>query len=40
MLLISSLFIKISIFSPLLLGDPENFNLANPLVSPPHIQPE
>lgn len=25
---------------PLYLGDPENFNPANPLVTPPHIQPE
>jgi ubiquinol-cytochrome c reductase cytochrome b subunit len=26
--------------APLILGDPENFNLANPLSSPLHIQPE
>lgn len=27
-------------FNPWLLGDPENFIPANPLVTPPHIQPE
>jgi len=27
-------------FSPWLLGDPENFITANPLVTPVHIQPE
>nr|YP_009175984.1 cytochrome b [Batrachoseps nigriventris]ALI30683.1 cytochrome b [Batrachoseps nigriventris] len=30
----------ISLLSPNLLGDPENFTPANPLVTPPHIQPE
>nr|YP_009685555.1 cytochrome b [Raddaella batesii]QDT76456.1 cytochrome b [Raddaella batesii] len=30
----------ISLFSPNLLGDPENFTPANPLVTPPHIKPE
>nr|ACX48682.1 cytochrome b [Algansea monticola] len=29
-----------TLFSPTLLGDPENFTPANPLVTPPHIQPE
>lgn len=28
------------LFSPFLLGDPENFIPANPLVTPVHIQPE
>nr|BAS04620.1 cytochrome b [Rhynchocypris jouyi] len=28
------------LFSPNLLGDPDNFTPANPLVTPPHIQPE
>nr|ACF93187.1 cytochrome b [Barbatula nuda] len=28
------------LFTPGLLGDPENFTPANPLVTPPHIQPE
>nr|BAK23107.1 cytochrome b [Boraras maculatus] len=27
-------------FSPNLLGDPENFTTANPLITPPHIKPE
>nr|YP_009685724.1 cytochrome b [Aphyosemion cognatum]QDX07535.1 cytochrome b [Aphyosemion cognatum] len=31
---------SISLFSPNLLGDPENFTPANPLVTPPHIKPE
>nr|QEQ51071.1 cytochrome b [Alburnoides smyrnae]QEQ51072.1 cytochrome b [Alburnoides smyrnae]QEQ51073.1 cytochrome b [Alburnoides smyrnae]QEQ51074.1 cytochrome b [Alburnoides smyrnae] len=30
----------LTLFSPNLLGDPENFTPANPLVTPPHIQPE
>nr|YP_009685607.1 cytochrome b [Fundulopanchax amieti]QDT76573.1 cytochrome b [Fundulopanchax amieti] len=32
--------VTISLFSPNLLGDPENFTPANPLVTPPHIKPE
>nr|QDX07552.1 cytochrome b [Callopanchax toddi] len=32
--------ISLSLFSPNLLGDPENFIPANPLVTPPHIKPE
>nr|YP_007475470.1 cytochrome b [Abramis brama]QNM99830.1 cytochrome b [Abramis brama]BAM78575.1 cytochrome b [Abramis brama]BBB04506.1 cytochrome b [Abramis brama] len=31
---------SLALFSPNLLGDPENFTPANPLVTPPHIQPE
>nr|ACX48669.1 cytochrome b [Algansea avia] len=31
---------SLTLFSPTLLGDPENFAPANPLVTPPHIQPE
>nr|ACJ43673.1 cytochrome b [Lyciasalamandra flavimembris] len=31
---------SISMLTPNLLGDPENFTPANPLVTPPHIQPE
>nr|AGQ46029.1 cytochrome b [Phoxinus phoxinus tumensis] len=31
---------SLTLFSPSLLGDPENFTPANPLVTPPHIQPE
>nr|BAB19297.1 cytochrome b [Scleropages leichardti] len=30
----------IALFSPNLLGDPENFTPANPLMTPPHIKPE
>nr|YP_009003755.1 cytochrome b [Rana dybowskii]AHH80780.1 cytochrome b [Rana dybowskii] len=30
----------LSTFSPNLLGDPDNFTPANPLVTPPHIKPE
>nr|BAN08364.1 cytochrome b [Hynobius lichenatus] len=30
----------LSLLSPNLLGDPDNFTPANPLVTPPHIQPE
>lgn len=32
--------ITITLLTPNLLGDPENFNAANPLVTPVHIQPE
>nr|YP_009685711.1 cytochrome b [Epiplatys lamottei]QDU24359.1 cytochrome b [Epiplatys lamottei] len=35
-----STLIALSLFSPNLLGDPENFTPANPLVTPPHIKPE
>nr|AYN73473.1 cytochrome b [Galbula albirostris] len=30
----------LALFSPNLLGDPENFTPANPLTTPPHIKPE
>nr|YP_010318861.1 cytochrome b [Pipa snethlageae]UMB51095.1 cytochrome b [Pipa snethlageae] len=30
----------LSMFSPNLLGDPDNFTPANPLITPPHIKPE
>nr|YP_010466950.1 cytochrome b [Hemigrapsus sinensis]UVF28722.1 cytochrome b [Hemigrapsus sinensis] len=30
----------LTLFTPYLLGDPDNFIPANPLVTPPHIQPE
>ena len=30
----------LTLLNPNLLGDPENFNPANPLVTPLHIQPE
>ncbi|TXL72361.1 hypothetical protein D9O29_23365 [Pantoea vagans] len=29
-----------ALFLPNLLGDPDNFTPANPLVTPPHIKPE
>nr|CDL89879.1 Cytochrome b [Chrysichthys sianenna]CDL89887.1 Cytochrome b [Chrysichthys sianenna] len=32
--------LSLALFSPNLLGDPENFTPANPLVTPPHIKPE
>nr|AIE42891.1 cytochrome b [Phallichthys quadripunctatus] len=32
--------IALALFFPNLLGDPENFTPANPLVTPPHIKPE
>nr|WNH18161.1 cytochrome b [Lamprogrammus brunswigi] len=32
--------IFLALFSPNLLGDPDNFTPANPLVTPPHIKPE
>ncbi|KAK2873257.1 hypothetical protein Q8A73_024530 [Channa argus] len=32
--------ISLSLFAPNLLGDPDNFTPANPLVTPPHIKPE
>nr|YP_010234423.1 cytochrome b [Mesalina olivieri]QDV39958.1 cytochrome b [Mesalina olivieri]QTA72576.1 cytochrome b [Mesalina olivieri] len=34
------LLLFLALFSPNLLGDPENFSPANPLVTPPHIKPE
>jgi ubiquinol-cytochrome c reductase cytochrome b subunit len=39
-LVVLILLIRISLVDPYLLGDPENFNPANPLVTPVHIQPE
>nr|AGE35472.1 cytochrome b [Meroles squamulosus] len=38
LLLLSLLFIVL--FNPNLLGDPENFSPANPMMTPPHIKPE
>nr|ARF05821.1 cytochrome b [Pareiorhaphis garbei] len=35
-----TLLASLALFSPNLLGDPENFTPANPLVTPPHIKPE
>nr|YP_009048847.1 cytochrome b [Plestiodon elegans]AID52473.1 cytochrome b [Plestiodon elegans] len=40
-LIIMLLFLlTLALFAPNLLGDPENFTPANPLVTPPHIKPE
>nr|AIE42876.1 cytochrome b [Limia melanonotata]AIE42879.1 cytochrome b [Limia perugiae]AIE42881.1 cytochrome b [Limia sulphurophila] len=39
-ILLLTLLIALALFSPNLLGDPENFTPANPLVTPPHIKPE
>lgn len=39
-LIILLILISITLLTPNLLGDPENFNAANPLVTPVHIQPE
>nr|AAR25286.1 cytochrome b [Pipraeidea bonariensis]ACF75220.1 cytochrome b [Pipraeidea bonariensis]AUW60839.1 cytochrome b [Pipraeidea bonariensis] len=38
--LMLSLLVSLALFTPNLLGDPENFTPANPLVTPPHIKPE
>nr|WDD39357.1 cytochrome b [Oreolalax omeimontis] len=35
-----SLLSLLSLFYPNLLGDPDNFTPANPLITPPHIKPE
>nr|ADF43402.1 cytochrome b [Hemiphyllodactylus yunnanensis]ADF43403.1 cytochrome b [Hemiphyllodactylus yunnanensis]ADF43404.1 cytochrome b [Hemiphyllodactylus yunnanensis] len=32
--------LSLALFAPYLLGDPENYTPANPLVTPPHIKPE
>nr|BAI76993.1 cytochrome b [Antennarius striatus] len=32
--------VTLALFNPNLLGDPDNFTPANPLVTPPHIKPE
>ena len=39
-LIILICLVLLTLLSPNLLGDPENFNPANPLVTPIHIQPE
>nr|YP_009107756.1 cytochrome b [Leucosticte brandti]YP_009107899.1 cytochrome b [Leucosticte arctoa]AHY87952.1 cytochrome b [Leucosticte brandti]AIU44980.1 cytochrome b [Leucosticte brandti]AIU45177.1 cytochrome b [Leucosticte arctoa] len=38
--LMIALLVSLALFSPNMLGDPENFTPANPLVTPPHIKPE
>nr|AFV95209.1 cytochrome b [Bombina variegata scabra] len=39
-LLMLTMLALLAMFSPNLLGDPDNFTPANPLVTPPHIKPE
>nr|WLV90328.1 cytochrome b [Rhacodactylus sp. KGeiss-2023a] len=39
-LLMIVILLTLALFSPSLLGDPENFTPANPLSTPPHIKPE
>nr|QDV39980.1 cytochrome b [Dalmatolacerta oxycephala] len=40
LMLMLSLLLYLTLFAPNLLGDPENFSPANPLITPPHIKPE
>nr|ABY80872.1 cytochrome b [Lepidophyma sylvaticum]ABY80873.1 cytochrome b [Lepidophyma sylvaticum] len=39
-IMVLTLLMLLALFIPNLLGDPENFTPANPLVTPPHIKPE
>jgi len=39
-ILLFILLVLLNMHSPYILGDPDNFIPANPLVTPPHIQPE
>nr|WIC77842.1 cytochrome b [Alaemon alaudipes alaudipes] len=39
-ILLLAILTGLALFSPNLLGDPENFTPANPLATPPHIKPE
>uniref|UniRef100_UPI0030FE2101 cytochrome b n=1 Tax=Amblyomma breviscutatum TaxID=3134081 RepID=UPI0030FE2101 len=38
--LVFILFFYVSLLNPYFLMDAENFNMANPMITPPHIQPE
>nr|QTA72883.1 cytochrome b [Muscardinus avellanarius] len=40
LLLLISILMSLVLFSPDLLGDPDNYTPANPLSTPPHIKPE
>nr|AGE35471.1 cytochrome b [Meroles cuneirostris] len=40
MILMLSALLYLALFDPNLLGDPENFSPANPMMTPPHIKPE
>jgi ubiquinol-cytochrome c reductase cytochrome b subunit len=39
-LIITLRLLILTLYNPYILGDPENFTPANPLVTPVHIQPE
>nr|ANJ70393.1 cytochrome b [Dryops luridus] len=39
-LIMTMALVILTLYDPYMLGDPENFNPANPLVTPVHIQPE
>nr|ARO70452.1 cytochrome b [Cyclura nubila] len=39
-ILMTMALLTLTLFSPNLLSDPENFTPANPLITPPHIKPE
>nr|ABY48659.1 cytochrome b [Xantusia wigginsi]ABY48660.1 cytochrome b [Xantusia wigginsi]ABY80950.1 cytochrome b [Xantusia wigginsi]ABY80952.1 cytochrome b [Xantusia wigginsi] len=39
-MMITMFLLILTLFSPNLLGDPENFTPANPMMTPPHIKPE
>nr|ABY48664.1 cytochrome b [Xantusia wigginsi] len=39
-MMITMFLLMLALFSPNLLGDPENFTPANPMMTPPHIKPE
>jgi len=39
-LVIISALVILTLLNPYLLGDPDNFIPADPIVTPPHIQPE
>lgn len=39
-IIIIFILIIICLLNPYILGDPENFNIANPIITPVHIQPE
>nr|YP_448880.1 cytochrome b [Testudo marginata]AAY62497.1 cytochrome b [Testudo marginata] len=40
LILMLTILLALTLFSPNLLGDPDNFTPANPLSTPPHIKPE
>nr|YP_009000462.1 cytochrome b [Ornithodoros rostratus]AHF21676.1 cytochrome b [Ornithodoros rostratus] len=40
LMLVMTTMITVALISPYMFSDPENFLMANPLITPPHIQPE